>query len=391
MELVYFDQAATSYPKGDGVVDAMVKFMTSVGTNINRGSYGKAYDTAQIVYETREKLARFFDFSPIPNGIKNVIFTSNITYGLNFILKGFLKEGDHVLVSSLEHNATMRPLVQLQNERYVTFDRIPCSRDGELMLEKIEDMIHSNTKAIIMTHGSNVCGTLLPIKEVGEIAHKNNLKFIVDTAQTAGVFPISMKEMHIDALAFTGHKGLLGPQGIGGFIITDEMSDEMTALVSGGTGSVSDREDVPNFLPDKYEAGTLNLPGIIGLHASLSYLEKIGIQTIREKELRLTQRFLDGITNLQGLKIIGKENCNNRTAVVSIQCDIVDEAVLAFTLDNEYGVMTRVGMHCAPYAHKTLDTFPKGTLRFSFGFHNTEEEVDYVIHAIETICNESIK
>ena len=386
MERVYFDQAATSFPKGNGVVEAMVEFMSQEGTNINRGSYESAYNTAEIVYETREKLCRFFDFGTIPNSVKNVIFTANITYALNFIIKGYLREGDHVLVSSMEHNAVMRPLVQLQKERNISFDRIPCTNEGELNVEAIEGLIKENTKAIIMTHGSNVCGTLLPIKKVGEIAHSKGIKFIVDSAQTAGVFHISMNKMHIDALTFTGHKGLLGPQGIGGFIVTDEMAGEMTTLVSGGTGSFSDTEEIPDFLPDKFEAGTLNIPGIIGLYAGLNYIEKIGINTICEKELRLTKKFLEGISHIKGIKIIGNEQCENRTAVVSIQCDKVDEAVLAYTLDSEYKIMTRVGMHCAPNAHKTMGTFPKGTVRFSFGFHNTEEEVDYAINAIKEIC-----
>lgn len=386
MERVYFDQAATSFPKGKGVIEAMVEFMSLEGTNINRGSYDAAYNTAEIVYETRERLCRFFDFGTIPSAVKNVIFTVNITYALNFIIKGYLKEGDHVLVSSMEHNAVMRPLVQLQKERNISFDRIPCTKEGELIVDAIGALIKENTKAIIMTHGSNVCGTILPIEKVGEIAHSKGIKFIVDTAQTAGVIPISMNKMHIDALAFTGHKGLLGPQGIGGFIVTDEMAADMTTLVSGGTGSLSDTEETPDFLPDKFEAGTLNIPGIIGLNASLHYIEEIGINTIYNKELSLTKKFIEGISHIEGIKIIGKVRCENRTAVVSLQCDNVDEAVLAFTLDNEYKIMTRVGMHCAPNAHKTLGTFPKGTIRFSFGFHNTMEEVDYVINAIKEIC-----
>jgi cysteine desulfurase family protein len=380
------DQAATSFPKSPGVIEAMVEFMSQVGTNINRGSYEDAYETAGIVYETREQLCKLFDFAPITEKAKNVIFTPNITYALNFIIKGYLQSGDHVLVSSMEHNAVMRPLVQLQKDRGITFDRIPCTRKGELQLDAVEAMIQKNTKAIIMTHGSNLCGTLMPIKEVGEIAHRKGLKFVVDSAQTAGAFPISMKDMHIDALAFTGHKSLLGPQGIGGFLVTDEMANQMNPLVTGGTGSISDTEETPAFLPDKFEAGTLNLPGIIGLHRSLKYLEEVGMDQIREKELRLTQQFIDGVSKIKGIRIIGKTTCENRSAVVSIQTDNLDEAVLAFRLDQEYQIMTRVGMHCAPNAHKTLGTFPEGTIRFSFGYSNTKEEVEYAIKAIEEIC-----
>ncbi|MDF2612092.1 MAG: cysteine desulfurase [Lachnospiraceae bacterium] len=386
MKKIYFDQAATSFPIGKGVIEAMAEFMSQIGTNINRGSYEDAYETAGTVYETREQLCRFFDFGPIPQAVKNVIFTTNITYALNFILKGYLKEGDHVLVSSMEHNAVMRPLTQLVGEKNITFDRIPCTKEGELRLDTIEGLIKENTKAIIMTHASNVCGTLLPIEKVGEIAHRRGLKFILDSAQTAGVFPISMTKMHIDALAFTGHKGLLGPQGIGGFLITDEMAVQMTSLITGGTGSISDTEDTPEFLPDKFEAGTMNLPGIMGLHRSLRYLEEIGIDRIREKELSLTQRFIEGVSQIKGIRMIGKTNCLNRGAVVSLQSETMDEAALAYTLDLEYKIMTRVGMHCAPNAHKTLGTFPTGTIRFSFGYENTEEEVDYAIKAIRELC-----
>lgn len=389
MKRIYMDQAATTFPKAEGVVEAMAQYMTEVGTNINRGSYEDAYETAGVVYETREMLCRLFDFGPLPDKAKNVIFTANITYALNMLLKGFLKQGDHVLVSAMEHNAVMRPLVQMEKEGRIRFDRIPCNEKGELCMEKIEGLIKENTKAIIMTHGSNVCGTLLPLKEVGQIAKKHGLYFIADTAQTAGVFPISMKEMQIDALAFTGHKGLLGPQGIGGFLITDEMAELVDPLITGGTGSISDTEETPDFLPDKFEAGTMNLPGVIGLHRALSYLEETGIDVIRKKEAHLTELFLEGVKKLPGLRVIGKETMEGRTAVVSLQSDTVDEAVLAFELDSTYHIMTRVGMHCAPNAHKTLKSFPEGTVRFSFGYHNTEEEVEYALKALQEILDKS--
>jgi len=385
MNKVYCHQASTSFPKGKGVIEAMSEFMGQLGTNINRGTYEDAYEAAGIVYETREKLCRLFDFGPLPQAAKNVIFTANITYALNMVLKGYLKVGDHVLVSSMEHNAVMRPLMQLQRERNITFDRIPCTKEGELQTASIEGLIKDCTKAIIITHGSNVCGTLLPMEAVGEIAQQRGLKLIVDSAQTAGTFPLSMTKMKIDVLAFTGHKGLLGPQGIGGFLVTDEMAQQITPLISGGTGSISDTEEMPEFLPDKFEAGTLNIPGIVGLHCALSYLEKLGIEHIREKELRLTRKFIDGLSKIKGIHIIGKKNIENRAAVVSLQTKGMDAAMLAYRLDSEYKIMTRVGMHCAPNAHKALGTFPEGTIRFSFGYENTEEEVEYVIEAIRKL------
>lgn len=390
MNRIYLDQAATSFPKGEGVAEAMTGYMTNLGTNINRGSYEDAYETAGMVYETREMLCRLFDFGPLPERAKNVVFTANITTALNMIIKGLLKKGDHVLVSAMEHNAVMRPLCQLQKEGRITFDRIPCNEKGELCLWELEPKIRENTKAVIMTHASNVCGTILPLKEVGELAKRHGLYFIVDTAQTAGAVPVSMKEMQIDALAFTGHKGLLGPQGIGGFLVTDELAEKIEPLISGGTGSISDTEDIPDFLPDKFEAGTLNLPGIAGLHRALSYLEEVGTEKIREKENCLTERFLAGVKKIPGIRVIGLDGREaGRTAVVSLQCDTMDEAELAYHLDSRYHIMSRVGMHCAPNAHKTLGTFPQGTLRFSFGYYNTLEEVEAAVSAIEEILEKN--
>lgn len=378
--IIYFDNASTSFPKPNSVSKAMFDFINEYGININRGGYNKAYEIADLVFDTRENIAKMFNF----NDCKNVIFTSNITTSLNFILKGYLKKGDHVLVSSMEHNAVMRPLIQLSSQG-VMFDRIPCNDKGEILLDKVKPLIKNNTKAIIITHASNVCGTLLPIKEIGEICKENNLKFFVDSAQTAGVFDIDMKKMNIDILAFTGHKGLLGPQGIGGFITTDFMADKLTPLISGGTGSASHSEDIPNFLPDKFESGTLNIPGILGLNAGINYLNKIGIDKIRDKELKLTDKFIKEIKSIDKVRIIGKSCINGRAAVVSIQPIEKDPALISHILDEDYGIMTRVGLHCAPNAHKTLGTYPTGTIRFSFSHFNTEEEVYYAIDALRRI------
>jgi len=239
-----------------------------------------------------------------------------------------------------------------------------------------------------MMHASNVCGTILPIKEVGQFCRDNGLKFIVDTAQTAGVMPISIQEMNIDALCFTGHKGLMGPQGIGGFLIREDFVKQVKPLITGGTGSISHTEETPDFLPDRFEAGTMNLPGIVGLHESLLWLKKVGIEAVHEKEMRLTKRFLEGLYPLEAegkIRIIGKKACENRTSVVSIQPTQQDPSELAFELDNTYGIMTRVGLHCAPSAHQTLHTYPTGTVRFSFGYFNTEEEVDTALAALAKI------
>ena len=381
MDKIYMDNACTSFPKPPSVAKAVGKFIANSGVNINRGSYGPAYEMENVVYQTRLILSRLFGYPDC----KNVSFTANVTTSLNMILKGLLRPGDHVLVSSMEHNAVMRPLVQLAREG-LSFDRIPCTKQGELCLHEAAALVRPNTKAVVMTHASNVCGTVMPLSEVGAFCHRNGLKFIVDSAQTAGVLPIHMENMHIDALCFTGHKGLLGPQGIGGFIVTDELAADLRPLISGGTGSLSYSEEVPDFLPDKFEAGTLNLPGIVGLHASLAYLSEVGIKTIYAKEIELTSRFLDGLRDIPDLTIVGKKNLAQRVAVVSVYSGSKDNAQVAFELENQYGILTRVGLHCAPVAQKTLHTFPTGTIRFSFSHYNTEEDVDRSIAALKAIC-----
>lgn len=381
MNRIYLDNACTTFPKPPSVPDAMSDFIRNHGVNINRGSYSPAYDMEELVYNTRDWLCQLFCF---PN-CKNVIFTQNITMSLNMVIKGLFGSGDHILVSSMEHNAVMRPLVQLQHKG-LTFDRIPCDSTGSLLIESAEPLVRSNTKAVIMTHASNVCGTVMPLVEMGEFCRRHGLLFIVDTAQTAGVLPINMAAMSIDALCFTGHKGLLGPQGIGGFIVTDAVTAQMEPLISGGTGSVSHLEEMPDFLPDRFEAGTMNLPGIVGLHAALAYIRNVGTDTIKEKEMTLTARFLDGIHDINTIDIVGKKDLHNRTAVVSITSKKMDNATLAFQLEERYGILTRVGLHCAPSAHKTLGTFPSGTVRFSFGHYNTADEIDTAIKALHDIC-----
>lgn len=384
MDTIYFDNASTTFPKPPEVAESVYQYMTGSGVNINRGCYNSAYEVEELVLETRQLLCDLFDGPDC----RNVIFTKNVTESLNVLIKGFLHPGDHVLVSSMEHNAVMRPLVQMQHAG-CSFSRIPCNTDGTLQLESMEHCLQENTKAVIMMHGSNVCGTMMPLTEVGAFCQKHGLKFIVDCAQTGGTWPISMKSMHIDALAFTGHKGLMGPQGIGGFILAEGMEKEIEPLLSGGTGSISHTEEVPLFMPDRFEPGTMNLPGIIGLHAGLLWIQQTGLDTIREHELGLTQYFIDRLKPFEAdgkIRILGKHNCEHRTGVVSIQTLTKELSEVAFELDDSYGIMTRVGLHCAPSAHKTLQTFPTGTIRFSFGYWNTKEQVDVALKALEEIC-----
>lgn len=380
MKEIYFDNASTTFPKPRAVADTIYRFLTEEGSNINRGGYKKSYRTAEIVYETRELLCTLFGGTDC----KNVVFTKNATESLNILLKGFLRPGDHVLVSSMEHNAVMRPLVQLA-QHGVSFSRIPCTGDGQLKCDSMEQLLTPRTRAVVLTHASNVCGTLLPLEEVGAFCKRNKLRFFVDSAQTAGVWPIHMEEMQIDALAFTGHKGLLGPQGIGGFLLREDLICQIEPLLSGGTGSISHTEEVPVFMPDRFEPGTMNLPGILGLYAALLWIKDTGMDHIRAHELALTERFLTGAQSIKNLRVIGKQDMEHRTGVVSVQTTAKDLSQAAFELDEMYGIMTRSGLHCAPFAHKTLGTFPVGTIRFSFGWWNTEQEVDAALEALAAI------
>lgn len=380
MDYIYLDNASTSFPKAPTVATAMSDYITNRGININRGSYALAYDVEDIIYTTRQRLKTLFN----GHDPSHVIFTQNVTMSLNMVIKGLLKAGDHVLVSSMEHNAVMRPLTQLL-DKGITFDTIPCDSTGSIQMDSIEPLIRPNTVAMIINHASNVCGTIQPLELIGPICKAHNLQYIVDAAQTAGVIPIDVKACHIDALCFTGHKGLLGPQGIGGIILTKEMAHTLTPLIAGGTGSFSHLETMPTHMPDAFESGTLNLPGIIGLNESLSYIESQGMENIHNHELALTQAFLEGLQSIDGINIVGKQNIQDRTAVVSITIDSMDPASIAYELESTYHIMTRVGLHCAPRAHQTLGTYPEGTVRFAFGYTNTHKDVKSALSALHRI------
>lgn len=384
MDAIYLDNASTTFPKPKAVPEAMYHYMTRSGSNINRGCYDRAYAVEELVYETRQMLCSLFG----GEDCRNVAFTKNVTESLNVILKGLLKPGDHVLVSSMEHNAVMRPLVQLEKQG-ISFSRIPCRRDGSLILEEMAPLVKKETRAVVMTHASNVCGTMMPYEQVGAFCRERGLLFIADTAQTAGVWPLDMERMKIDALAFTGHKGLLGPQGIGGFLLGEKLLPQMESLIAGGTGSISHTEVMPDFMPDRFEAGTMNLPGIVGLHAGLGWNRETGMEQIRSHELALTRQFLEGLKSMdpyeKRLRVVGKKDTEGRTGVVSVQTVRRELAQTAYELDVQYGIMTRVGLHCAPSAHQTLGTFPTGTIRFSFGWWNTREEAALALQALDEL------
>ena len=381
MKYVYLDNGATSYPKAPGVAKSMSDYILNVGTNIGRGAYDSSYEAENIVYETRELICELFNFDKP----ENVIFTKNVTESMNVLIKGLLRDGDHVVVSSMEHNAVMRPLNALGDK--IEYTRVQCNKLGELKIEDVENSIKPNTRAVIMTHASNVCGTILDLEKVGEICKRNNKFFIIDGAQTAGFSDIDFQRLNADAIGFTGHKSLLGPQGIGGFVVNDRTAGEMNTLIEGGTGSLSDTERQPDYMPDKFEAGTLNIPGIYGLNASLKYLFSYGIKNIREKEVYLLDKFLEGLLNVKKIRLVGKTTSDDRTAVLSVDFIDDDNGLVAYELGKEYGIMTRSGLHCAPSAHKTLGTFPEGTARFSLGHFTTLEEIEYSISCINDIVS----
>lgn len=371
---IYFDNGSTSWPKAPGVAEAMSELLTRGAFNINRGNYEGAYEVEGIVLETREKLAKMFHCKDS----KRVLFSPGITHSLNYFIKGFLKAGDHVIVSGIEHNAVMRPLHQME-ACGVTYDIAATAEDGSVTAEAVESLVKPKTKAVIISHASNVCGTVLPIEAIGQVCKKHDLFFVVDSAQSAGTIQIDMEKCGIDFLAFTGHKGLLGPQGIGGFLISEKLDEQMVPYIAGGTGSQSDSLDMPMNLPDKYESGTMNLPGIIGLHAALSYIEETGIEYIHDKKMELTAYFLEKLREFPNIRVVGKQDVQDRVAVVSLDFQGEDNAIIAFELEQNYGIMTRVGLHCAPIAHQSLHTYPQGTVRFAFSASNTKEEIDRCI------------
>lgn len=382
MKKIYMDNGATSFPKAPGVSKAMCNYIEDIGSNVGRGAYEDALEASRVILDTRERICRLFNFK----SSNNVVFTKNITESLNIILKGLLGEGDHIIVSSLEHNAVMRPLTSLK-EKGVSFSRAKSDGEGNLILSSVSELINENTKAIVMTHASNVCGTILDLESVGKIAKDNNLYFIIDAAQTAGLIEVDYEKLNADAIAFTGHKGLLGPQGTGGFIISDELADRISPLIEGGTGSVSDSEEQPNYMPDKFESGTPNIVGLYGLNASLRYIEEKTIENIRMLELNHVSRFIKALEDIKNIRIVGRKDLENRTAVVSLDFLGGDNAMLSWELEQSYHIATRVGMHCAPSAHKALNTYPQGTVRFSFSSFNTEEEIDYAVKAIKEIVS----
>lgn len=382
MRKVYLDNGSTSFPKAPGVGEAMSDFITEVGCNVGRGGYETAYDLGEKVFETRSQLCRMFHF----NSEKNTVFTPSVTYSLNFIIGGLLKEGDHVILSSMDHNAVARPC-EAAKQRNVEVSAAPCDREGRLDMAAFQELFRENTALVVMSHGSNVCGTLQDAEEIGKICEARSVPFVLDAAQTAGVVPVDFQKFCLSGLCVTGHKGLLGPQGIGAMLINDALAERLTPVISGGTGSASHLLAMPEFMPDKFEAGTLNLPGIIGLNRALQFIEETGIEKIYAHEQEMTELFIENVKGIPGTRLIGLPGAAGRVGTVSLDFETVDNAEMAYLLDAEYGIMTRCGLHCAPLAHQTLGTYPHGTVRFAFGYWTKEEDIIYAVESIREILN----
>ncbi len=381
MNTIYLDNGATSFPKPPAVAQAMLQYMTEVGASINRGVYGSAQAAGMTTLMLREGLCRLFHHSDPTH----CVLTGGNTMGLNMVLRGWLRPGDHCLVSSVEHNAVMRPLHDLA-EQGVTFDRIPCDRDGHLNPADIPALIRPNTRLLVMAHGSNVSGAVQDAMAVGAICHEHGIPFVLDAAQTAGHWPIDFEAMHLSALSVPGHKGLMGPSGIGALLLSADFAKKLTPILTGGTGSASDSEAQPDYMPDKFESGTPNLPGIYGFHAAVDFILDTGVEVLQERERQLTKYFLDKLRDVKDIRLAGPWDLENRVGVISVDFAQVDNAEAAYRLEQDYGILTRCGLHCAPSAHKTLGTFPQGTVRFSVGHYTTEAEIDTAVQAIAEIA-----
>jgi cysteine desulfurase family protein len=378
---IYFDNAATSWPKPASMIEAMIQFNDSMGANPGRSGHRMSIDSGRIIFEARETIASIIGAKD-PLGLA---FTKNATEALNIAISGLLKFGDHCIISSMEHNSVMRPLRSLEAAG-LELSIVKCSPGGEIDLDDITKAIRHNTRAVYITHASNVTGTIMPIEEIGKITTRHGIIFCVDAAQTLGTIPVDVERMNIDLLAFTGHKSLYGPQGTGGLFIRSGLETEISPLITGGTGSRSEFEQQPEFMPDKYESGTPNAIGISGLMAGARFVIDTGIEKIREKELGLTAMFLEGLEKTEGAVIYGNHSTDGRTSVVSFNLQGKSPSETALILDEKYGIMCRPGLHCAPAAHRTIGSFPTGTLRFSFGCMNTFDEIEYALKAINEIC-----
>ncbi len=376
--MIYLDNAATSWPKPPEIFEAMRKAMEEAGGNPGRSGHSLSVAAARVQYACREKVARFFNF---PDPLR-VVFTPNATQAINLVLRGLLKPGDRVVTTSMEHNAVMRPLRFLE-KKGVRISVAVCRPDGTLNMQEMEKLIDVNTRLVVLNHASNVTGTILPVDEVAALAHRSRVPVLVDAAQSAGALLIDMQRAGFDFLAFTGHKELLGPTGTGGLLISRKVdAAKIEPLVLGGTGSLSASEEQPEDLPDKFESGTANLAGLAGLSAGIDWVTARGIESIREHQIQLTAALIEGLSGIPGVTVYGTRKADTSLAIVTFAVPGKTVSEIGFRLDEEYGVLSRVGLHCAPAAHKTIGSFPEGTVRLSPGIFNTMAEIHETLKAI---------
>jgi cysteine desulfurase family protein len=384
--VTYLDNAASSWPKPDATWQAMEHFMRSVGANPGRSGHRLSIEAGRIIIEAREALAELF-------GIEDplrIVFTRNATESLNLTIYGLLQPGDHCITSSMEHNSVMRPLRALE-KKGVDLTVVSCSSKGELDPRGIEKAIKKNTRLIVTTHASNIVGTVMPVAEVGEIARAHGIPFCIDAAQTAGAYPIDVEAMKIDLLAFTGHKSLFGPQGSGGLYIREGLEDMLEPLMRGGTGSRSESQEQPDFMPDKYESGTPNTVGIAGLGAGIRFCLEQGVAHIRGKEEGLTRMLIEGLGSIPNVLVHGCGDAKKQVAICSFTIQDLSPSDITMELDEEFGIMSRPGLHCAPAAHQTIGTSPQGTVRLSAGYFTTEEKIAVAIEAVGELAARSKK
>ncbi|MBS5939916.1 aminotransferase class V-fold PLP-dependent enzyme [Clostridium sp.] len=378
---IYLDNASTTFPKPKVVSDSIYNFLVNIGGNPGRSNHNNGMESNRLLLDARETIASFFNF----NNISNVIFTSNITSSLNILINGCLKKGDHVITSSIEHNSVLRPLFKLENNNLIELSIISSNEFGFINVDDIKSAIRKNTKFIILSHASNVLGSIQPIEEIGRLCKDNGIFFILDSAQSAGVLDIDFTKLNLSALAFTGHKSLFGPQGIGGFIITDELNEICNPYILGGTGSMSYSLDQPDFLPDKFESGTLNMPGIVGLNEGIKFINKEGLNSIYEKNSYLRNLLISNLQDIKNIQLYEDFSNSNYTSCVSFNSTKMDTAELSYELDYKYGIKNRSGLHCAPLTHKSIGSFPDGTVRLSISYFNTIEDINYTIDSINKI------
>ena len=376
---IYLDNAATSFPKPKEVADAVYDFMINNGTSSGRGSYKKAMQSDYIVYECRKLIGNLFNF----DDPKKVVFTSNVTDSLNIAIRGILKENDHVITSSLEHNAVWRCLKTLEKDINIKIDTVECSKDGITNPEDIKKYIRKDTALIVFTQASNVLGTIQPIKEIGKIARENKIVFLVDAAQSAGAMKIDIKEDNIDILAFTGHKSLLGPMGTGGLIINTDI--DIKPLKAGGTGGDSAYDYQPDYYPNHLETGTSNVSGIAGLRAAIKFLNREGIDNIHNKEKELTKYALQRLETVKDIEIYGPKDCEKILSVISFNIKNKRPEDISTILDQKYNIMLRAGLHCAPTAHSVINTKDRGSLRIGIGYFNTKDNIDKLVEALNNL------